>query len=241
MPRRIFIGDIQGCREELETLLDRARFDPAADVLCPVGDLVNRGPDSLGTLRLLKQLRAEAVLGNHELHVLACAAGLRAPKSGDTLAALLAADDREELLRWLAALPFVRRYDDAWLVHAALHPRWDDPLQALSGIDPLHPTDAARFAVRARYCDADGNLPQRDGTPPGPPFVPWHEHYRAERHGGRTVVFGHWATQGLVVRAHLRGLDTGCVWGKALTAWVAEEDRLVTVPARRAYARIGPD
>ena len=62
------------------------------------------------------------------------------------------------------------------------------------------------------------------------------ELYRAEAHGGRTVVFGHWAAQGLIVRPHLRGLDTGCVWGKELTAWIAEEDRLVSVRARRAYA-----
>src|SRR6185436_12949648 len=85
MPRRIFIGDIQGCREELEALLEKLRFDPVADVLCPVGDLVNRGPDSLGVLRLLKRLGAASVLGNHELHLLQIAAGLREPRRNDTL------------------------------------------------------------------------------------------------------------------------------------------------------------
>jgi bis(5'-nucleosyl)-tetraphosphatase (symmetrical) len=237
MGRRIFIGDIQGCRAELETLLERTRYDPAADALHPVGDLINRGPESLATLRLLKRLGAASVLGNHELHFLACAAGLRAPRTGDTLSELLAAEERDELCAWLRALPFVRRFDDVWLVHAALSPRWSDPLSALDGIDPLHPTDAARFAVRTRYCDPDGNAPARDSGPPGAPFVPWHTLYRAEEHGGRTVVFGHWATQGLLVRPHLRGLDTGCVWGNALTAWIAEEDRIVSVPAREAYAR----
>ncbi len=240
MQRRIFIGDIQGCRAELETLLEKLRFDPAGDLLCPVGDLVNRGPDSLGTLRLLKGLATASVLGNHELHLLQVAAGLRAARAGDTFADVLESEERAELLAWLTTLPFVRRFDDVWLVHAALHPRWRDPERELAGADPLHPSSAARFAVRTRYCDPEGNPPERDDSTtasPGAPFRPWHEFYDATRHGGRTVVFGHWATQGLLVRAHLRGLDTGCVWGRSLTAWIAEEDRLVSVPARRSYAR----
>jgi bis(5'-nucleosyl)-tetraphosphatase (symmetrical) len=241
MPRRIFIGDIQGCRAELEELLERLRFDPAADALFPVGDLVNRGPDSLGVLRLARQLGAASVLGNHELHLLQVAAGLRAVRAGDTFADVLGTDEREELLAWLRSLPFVRVFSDLYLVHAGLHPRWRDPAAELAGADPLHPTPAARFAVRARYSDAAGNLPPSDDAPPGKPFAPWHELYRAEEHAGRTVVFGHWAAQGLLVRPHLRGLDTGCVWGRALTAWIAEEDRLVSVPARRAYAVIGRD
>lgn len=236
MARRIFIGDIQGCRAELETLLETLRFDPAADVLHPVGDLVNRGPDSLGVLRIAWRLGAASVLGNHELHLLQVAAGRRAARGTDTFADVLAAPECDELLAWVRALPFVRVFPDLYLVHAGLHPRWRDPATELAGADPLHPSPAARFAVRARYSDAAGNLPARDDAPPGRPFVPWHELYRPEEHGGRTVVFGHWAAQGLLVRPHLRGLDTGCVWGKELTAWIAEEDRLVCVPARRAYA-----
>jgi len=237
--RRIFIGDIQGCREELEALLAKLRFDPASDVLCPVGDLVNRGPDSLGALRLLCKLDAQGVLGNHDLHLLQRAAGLRASRVGDTLEELLDSDEREVLLAWLAKLPFVRRWDDVYLVHAGLHPRWRDPVRELAGADPLHPSEAAQFAVRARYCEPDGARPGRDDSSkvaPGPPFRPWHAFYRADEHGNRTAAFGHWATQGLLVKPHLRGLDTGCVWGRELTAWIAEEDRLVSVRARRAYA-----
>ena len=238
MPRRIFIGDVQGCRAELEKLLERVRFDPAADAIFLAGDIVNRGPDSLGALRLAKQLGAETVLGNHDVHLLQRAAGLRAAKPGDTLDDVLAADDREELLAWLSAQPFVRDLADVWLVHGALHPRWRDPARELANVDPLRPTPAAVFAMRTRHCDPEGNVPPRDDPPPGPPFRPWHELYRAEDHGRRTVVFGHWAAQGLVLRPYLRGLDSGCVWGNALTAWIAGEDRIVSVRARRAYARI---
>lgn len=238
MPRRIFIGDVQGCREELETLLEAVRFDPVADALVLVGDLVNRGPDSLGALRILKRLDALAVLGNHDLHLLHVAAGTRELRPGDTLDAVLAADDRPALLAWLAAFPFVRSWEDAYLVHAGLHPLWRDPAAELAGVDPLRPTRAAVFATRVRHCDPEGNLPPRDDPPPGPPFRPWHEYYRPEEHGGRIVVYGHWAARGLVVEKHVRGLDSGCVWGKQLTAWIPEEDRLVSVPARRAYASI---
>jgi bis(5'-nucleosyl)-tetraphosphatase (symmetrical) len=236
--RRIFIGDVQGCRGELEALLERVRFDPARDVLHPVGDLVNRGPDSLGALRLLVQLHARPVLGNHDLHLLQSAAGLRELRPSDTLTELLASDERAPLLAWLGAQPFLLRFDDLYLVHAALHPSWRDPLAELAGADPLHPPPAAVFAVRARYSDLLGNRPTVDDSarPPGGAFRPWHEFYRAEEHGGRGVVFGHWASQGLFVRPHLRGLDTGCVWGRELTAWIAEEDRLVSVPARARYA-----
>jgi bis(5'-nucleosyl)-tetraphosphatase (symmetrical) len=236
MARRIFIGDIQGCRKELEALLEELRFDPESDLIEPVGDLVNRGPDSLGCLRLLKTLGAEGVLGNHDVHLLRVKAGVRKLMPADTFQDVLAADDCDALLAWLAARPFYRRWDDVHLVHAALHPRWRDPERELARADPLHPSHAAAFAVRTRHCDAQGNAPEHDDPPPGPPYRPWHEFYRAEQHGGRTLVFGHWAVQGLLVRPHLRGLDSGCVWGNQLSAWVAEEDRIVSVNARRAYA-----
>lgn len=237
--RRIFIGDVQGCRAELEELLEELRFDPAADELQSVGDLVNRGPDSLGVLRLARELDAGAVLGNHDLHLLSAAAGRRQKRRGDTLDDVLAAPDRDELLAWVAALPFLRVWPDLFLVHGGLDPTWRDPAAALLGVDPLDPTPDARFAVRVRYCDPAGNLPPRDDPPPGEPFRPWYAWYDPARHGGRTVVFGHWAAKGLLVREKLRGLDSGCVWGGKLSAWIAEEDRIVQVPARRTYAPIG--
>ena len=87
-----------------------------------------------------------------------------------------------------------------------------------------------RYATEVRYCTADGERPSQDDPPPGPPFVPWDQLYRGER----TVVFGHWSRRGLVVGHRLRGLDSGCVSGGPLTAWIAEEDRLVQVPGSEA-------
>lgn len=233
--RRIFVGDIQGCRAEFEELLERVRFDPAADALHPVGDLVNRGPDSLGTLRLCVQLAARPVLGNHDLHLLRAAAGQRTAAPGDTLDDVLAAPDREELLAWLCAQPFVRVFDDLYLVHAGLHPAWRTPARELEGIDPLARSSAVDFATRVRHCDARGERPADDELPP-PGFEPWDRFYDPAHHGGRRVVFGHWAARGLVRTDKVVGLDSGCVWGGSLSAWIPEERRVVSVPARRAWA-----
>lgn len=233
--RRVFVGDVQGCRVELEELLHAAGFDPGRDELHPVGDLVNRGPDSLGVLRLARGLGAGGVLGNHDLHLLRVAARRKDAKPGDTIGDVLGASDRAELLSWLAARPFVRVWPDVLLVHAGLDPRWNDPVAVLAGVDPLERNPAAEFATEVRYCTAGGARPPEDDPPPGPPFRPWFEFYPPPSAPRRTVVFGHWSARGLVRKPLLRGLDTGCVWGGKLSAWIAEEDRLVQVPARRAY------
>lgn len=234
--RRIFVGDVQGCRAELEQLLERVAFDPARDELHPVGDLVNRGPDSLGALRLLRELDAGGVLGNHDRHLLMRARGQREAGRRDTLDELLAAPDRDELLAWLAARPILRAWPDLLLVHAAISPTWADPVAILEGLDGTSSGPEVDFALSARYCDAEGNRPPGDWPPPETPFVPWYEHWQARAGETRAVVFGHWARQGLVMEDRVRGLDTGCVWGKQLSAWIAEEDRLVQVDAARVYS-----
>ena len=123
------IGDVQGCFDALQALLEKIRFDPAHDTLWFTGDLVNRGPRSLETLRFVKGLgeHAVSVLGNHDLHLLAVAAGTVKRKKQDTLDDVLAAPDRDELLDWLRRRSLLHR-DAAlgWtLVHAGLLPQWD--------------------------------------------------------------------------------------------------------------------
>jgi len=125
------VGDLQGCLSPLLKLLDKCRFDPSQDQLWFVGDLVNRGPDSLEVLRFVRDLRNSAisVLGNHDLYLLACAYTDRKPKQQDTLDTILAADDRDELLDWLRRRPLMHRDTVlGWtLVHAGIPPAWDIP------------------------------------------------------------------------------------------------------------------
>jgi bis(5'-nucleosyl)-tetraphosphatase (symmetrical) len=120
------IGDIQGCHAEFSQLLDVIAFDPASDLLWLVGDLVNRGPDSLAVLRAVKALGPSAVtvLGNHDLHLLTVAAGHRDAHRQDTLGGILDAPDRDELLEWLRTRPLVVRDGELLLVHAGVLPSW---------------------------------------------------------------------------------------------------------------------
>ena len=121
------IGDIQGCYDSLKRLLDKIKFDPAHDQLWFAGDLVNRGPKSLETLRFVKSLgtAAVSVLGNHDLHLLATALKQRKLKPKDSLAQVLEAPDRDELLDWLRHRPLMHSDYGFHLIHAGLAPQWD--------------------------------------------------------------------------------------------------------------------
>lgn len=121
------IGDVQGCFQELQDLLGKIRFNENKDQLWFTGDLVNRGPDSLSTLRFVKALNTVTVLGNHDLHLLAIAERIRKPARLDTLDTILKAKDRDELLHWLRHRPLLH-HDLAsgyTMVHAGLPPQWD--------------------------------------------------------------------------------------------------------------------
>ena len=142
------IGDVQGCYEELLLLLDQIHFDRTQDKLWFVGDLVNRGPDSLQVLRLVKSLgnNAITVLGNHDLHLLAVAIGVAEQHPSDTLNEILRAPDREELLNWLRHQHLLYAQDGYVLVHAGLLPQWSiqqaaslaqEVEQALRGNNPV--------------------------------------------------------------------------------------------------------
>ena len=151
------IGDIQGCHAEFCHLLELVGFSARDDRLWLVGDLVNRGPDSLAVLREVKALgdAAVTVLGNHDLHLLTVAAGYTKSHRQDTIAPILAAPDRDELLHWLARRPLVRVEGDLLLVHAGLPPAWTAAAAvALSvEVETMLASDAADSFLRELYGD----------------------------------------------------------------------------------------
>jgi bis(5'-nucleosyl)-tetraphosphatase (symmetrical) len=121
------IGDLQGCCSELQLLLEAIRYKEHNRPIWFAGDLVNRGPKSLQTLRVLISLgkRASVVLGNHDLHLLAMAAGIRKPKANDTAVEILAAPDRDQIIDWLRKQPLAIYRDNHLMVHAGLYPWWN--------------------------------------------------------------------------------------------------------------------
>jgi bis(5'-nucleosyl)-tetraphosphatase (symmetrical) len=121
------IGDVQGCFRELQDLLRKIHFNPSQDKLWFSGDLVNRGPESLATLRFVRDLDAITVLGNHDLHLLAISEGIDKHGRKDTLDEILNADDSDELLHWLRHRPLLHHDPDTGyvMVHAGLPPQWD--------------------------------------------------------------------------------------------------------------------
>lgn len=169
------LGDLQGCADELERLLEAVRFDPAQDRLWLVGDLINRGPKSLATLRLIHSLdhACVAVLGNHDLSVLARLCSSVPPaKLGQTARAIADAPDGEVLLHWLRHRPLAYRHEELLLIHAGLPPQWSvsqtltlaaeveaalrgpahgDFFAAMYGDEPVYWQDSLSGQERLRY------------------------------------------------------------------------------------------
>ena len=262
------IGDIQGCHAELCELLALIGFSRSSDRLWLTGDLVNRGPDSLAVLREVHALgdAAVTVLGNHDLHLLTVAAGHRTAHRDDTLATILEAPDRDELLHWLARRPLAAAEGNMLMVHAGVVPQWDTAdvlararevesvlasddaerfLQVLYGDEPhtwrddLADDDRLRAIVNAltrlRFCTADGRMDFREKrgaryAPRG--FAPWFAHEN-RRTAPALVVCGHWSTLDLLLAPNVLMLDSGCLWGGALTAIRLPERRIYQVGSRQ--------
>lgn len=234
----VFVGDVQGCADELDELLVRLRGRLGGDpFLYFVGDLVNRGPANLRVLEtvhgFVERGRARVVLGNHDLGLLLLATGRRALRPSDTVGDVLASPDLGRWVEWLRRRPVVESGElgatPFVLVHAGLHPDWtrDDALArseraaARLGhpdravfeafLDVRPETDPARDDFdRMLQC----RTARADGSwsrdEPSSPGDAWHRRWAARGHG-YGVVYGHWSMQGLQVARGLRGLDTGCV------------------------------
>ena len=261
------VGDVQGCGRALDRLLGVIGFSPSRDRLVVLGDLVNRGPDSLAVLRRLAAYgdAATCLLGNHDLHLLAVAHGVRGLHRNDTFGDVLAAPERDAWIDWLRRRPLAHR-EAGWLcVHAGVVPQWDTSqtlalaaeveamlrgpdlegfLRVMYGNEPRQWSDALagaerwRFVINAltriRFCTDDGTLDfkAKEGAGAAPPgHRPWFD--APGRHTlGQPIAFGHWSTLGLVERADLLAIDTGCVWGGSLTAVRVDGGRREVVQVR---------
>ena len=268
------VGDIQGCLASLRALLAAVGFG-AADRLWCVGDLVNRGADSLGTLRFARDLgeRFATTLGNHDLHFLAMVHGGHPHRPGDTLQALLEAPDRDELAAWLRTQPFLLETEDWLVVHAGVPHVWnlaavraraaqlqtavrgaEHPafFKAMYGNEPAHWDDAltgmarlraiTNHLTRMRLVDAAGVMEfshkapwprRRPATSPGSPI---RRGCRARSCSATGPPCSAWHPNQCHPRTRAWGVDTGCVWGRRLTALRLDDERLFSVPAveRRA-------
>ncbi len=209
--RTLLIGDVHGCNDELGDLLAVAGWT-SADRLVLVGDLVNKGPDSQGVVQRARELGALAVLGNHDAHLLDVRAGLSKKAHHAEAARQLKSAD----WRYLERLPLTLDLPElnCLVIHAGLVPSVELSRQ------PRH------VLLNIRSLDADGHASMRvDGG------VPWASRWDGPRH----IVFGHDAVRGLQRHRFATGLDSGCVYGKALTGLWLPEGRLVSVPARRVW------
>ena len=263
------VGDIQGCYQEFVELLEAVSFNPARDRLWLLGDLINRGPDSLAVMEFVMSLegRTTTVLGNHELHFLAIHYGGHSPVVSDTFHDLLAAPRVGDIAEWFRRQRFFH-WDQSLgyaMVHAGIPPGWSmqtaearsrELMAVIQGADCTsyfrelygnHPDrwsdDLAEmdrwrlltnYFTRMRLIDHTGRLNfSHKGTLAEAPvgWFPWYKLFAQYPENGR-LLFGHWAAlQGETGRADILALDTGCVWGRSLTALCLETGELVSVPS----------
>jgi bis(5'-nucleosyl)-tetraphosphatase (symmetrical) len=256
------IGDVQGCFDELRQLLQEISFSGqdrlwfVGDLVNrgPKSLEVLRYVRDLGS-------RAVTVLGNHDLHLVAQHERVERPHKGDTFQDVLAARDARELVAWLRTRPMMHVEGAYAMVHAGLLPPWSiDKAQSLGAEvtrvlagadyrefltnmyggtpdrwdDALTGWDRLRVIVNAmtrmRFCDRAGRMDlQGKGTEPRKGFLRWYETRGREDH---TLLFGHWSQLGLVIQPKLLGLDSGCVWGGALSAVRLEDRALFKIPCR---------
>ena len=253
------IGDVQGCFDELERLLQECAFDRGKDYLWFVGDLVNRGPKSLETLRFVKSLgeRAVVVLGNHDLHLVTQHEGFERPRADDTFVDVLRAPDAKDLIGWLRRRPLMH-VEAGWaMVHAGLLPQWSvekarrlgkeveaalagpdyrDFLKHMYGSRPEQWNDGLAGWDRLRVV-VNAMTRMRFCTPQGKMDFrakgkappPGYHAWFQFRDEREAIVCGHWSALGLKMTERLAALDSGCVWGGRLTALRLEDRALFQV------------
>ncbi len=217
-PRTIIVGDVHGCFEELQSLMHQVDYQPQTDRLIFVGDLINKGPDSRKVLEWVMSVKAEVILGNHEWEFLKYVeAPSQTQKDFSEVIAQLG-DQQEHWVSWIRTWPLFVEDFDFLVVHAGLAPH-------------RHPAQTEpHILLNIRTWDGIGTHLNNPANPP------WYELYEESR----LVLFGHWATNGLVIRPNVIGLDTGCVYGIVLTAVTLPDRKIYQVPAKHTYATPTP-
>lgn len=260
---RYAIGDIQGCYEELRALQRLIQFNPDLDKVYLVGDLVNRGPMSLEVLRYVKQYSPsiEMVLGNHDLHLLACWAGVTKAKGLDTLELVLAAMDVDALMHWLRRQPLLLSLPDYVVTHAGVNPTIEFEIlseiahfcnEKLAGDDYLYwlgcmygnapsawrsdlsEQELFRFGINSLTRMRMLDAAELDFKFKGVlTDAPKNlkPWFAFEATSLKKIVFGHWSALGLIVNPNMVSLDTACIWGGQLTAICLDDGALFQIPA----------
>ena len=207
--RTLYIGDVHGCADELERIVEAFGFVRGKDTLYQTGDVINKGPDMMRALRFVEDNGILTVRGNHEEHLIRAMELLESGWTEKQRArfAKLPMEEWAYIVSVVKQWPLWRDTPHALLVHAGLEPG----KARLEDMDP-------EVLLSVRYWNDQ----------------PWFEQIK----WSKTVVFGHWAKMGFVNRPGIIGLDAGCVYGKKLMAWCPEEDRFYEVPAAREYTPV---
>lgn len=258
------IGDIQGCFHEFTALLEKINFSMQHDSLVLMGDLVNRGKNSLDVLRYVKTLQERSncrvILGNHDLHLLAVFHQVRELKKQDTFQDVLYAHDVTSLCDWLRkqSLIYFDEIHQTLFSHAGVAPVWSDAqalkygheleealqghdfkqiLKNLFGNTPNQWSDSltsfdrlrviCNFLTRMRFCFDDGSLDFSHKGKIGsqPTYLkPWFQVRKQKQNDSAQVIFGHWAAlEGNTFDKQYICVDTGCIWGRMLSAYRLED------------------
>lgn len=214
--RKIIIGDVHGCADEFRQLLQEVHFQKGVDQLYMVGDLINRGPKSKEAYQLLKEYGGISVLGNHELHLIHDSQGVDTQKRWVQGFKEMWGEGFEEYIADLKTWPLFVEEEEFFLVHAGISPE-------------IHPKDTdPRILTRIRTWDGLGEDLHNEEHPA------WFDLYKGEK----PIIFGHWAALEGVIQSNVIGLDTGCVYGKKLTAVIFPSRKLVSVKSAKAYCPI---
>lgn len=222
--RIIFVGDIHGCYDELQELLSEISFDPKADRLISLGDLMHKGDKSAEVIRFFMENNYEAIMGNHDYYFMQILQKDREHTDEYRKIKKELGMKRRDLLKWFKKRPKFVEGDDFIAVHAGVHP-WQDSV-AENDIETLYYTRVYDPETQEAFRSRNGQENAED-------LVSWYRLLNEESYGGKKIIFGHWAKKKLVQKGNVYGLDTGCCYGGRLSALIYPSMEIVQVKSRQ--------